>query len=433
MLEAVLYFILGFLAAALIALMVSPAIWNRAVVLTRKRIEASVPLTLNEIQADKDQLRAEFAMSTRRLEMSVDELREKASRQVIEVNRKRDELAKLAEESRERIQTIGELEARASDLRSQLREREERLSVTTQRLEETRTKLEERALELENLRMRVSEAETDADSRRIEMVAKQTVVDSLADKVGDSEQRERAIRMEFAALKEQHNRAMADLERERARNENMATRIARLDGQVGERDEKLSKRERDLARARDTAGSDEAASAEIAHELVQEKARNVELAAKLAKTTLQMEALLSDASNDNVEKAMASMNDDRARLERDLAAVTAERDQLRENVGGHAREKSRDWEVERRENAILRERINDMAAQVTAMTAALEGEGSPINTILAKSSRIDRMPITSISTKAGAKGGNKDDNAQPVTLAERIRALQDSARQGKAR
>ena len=79
-LEAVLYFVLGFLSAALLALMVAPAIWNRAVVLTKKRIESSVPLTLNEIQADKDQLRAEFAMSTRRLEMSVEELKNKAWR-----------------------------------------------------------------------------------------------------------------------------------------------------------------------------------------------------------------------------------------------------------------------------------------------------------------------------------------------------------------
>ncbi len=72
MFEGVLYFVLGFLAAALLALMVSPAIWNRAVTLTRRRIESSVPLTLNEVQADKDQLRAEFAMSIPHLLYSSD-------------------------------------------------------------------------------------------------------------------------------------------------------------------------------------------------------------------------------------------------------------------------------------------------------------------------------------------------------------------------
>lgn len=425
MLEAILYFILGFLAAALIALMVSPAIWNRAVVLTRKRIEASVPLTLNEIQADKDQLRAEFAMSTRRLEMSVEDLRDKASRQVIEVNRKRDELAKLAEESRERIRTIGELEARASDLRSQLREREERLSITTQRLEETRQKLEERALELENLRSMLNETETESDGRRIEMVAKQTVVDSLADKIGDAEHRERAMRIEFAALKEQHSRVLSDLERERNRNSDLGTLATRLDGQVSEREEDLMRRESDLARARENAANEESASAEMANELVREKSRAVELEARLAQSALQMEALLNDASNDNVEKAMASMNADRSRIEADLAAAVAERDALRQEIGGQMREKSSDWEVERRENAILRERINDLAAQVTAMTAAIEGEGSAINTILSSAPRLDGGPST---------GRAKDADAErPSTLAERIRALQGTARQTKAR
>ncbi len=57
-LEVILYFVLGFFVAGLLALMVSPVIWNRAVELTRQKIESSVPLSINEIQADKDQLRA---------------------------------------------------------------------------------------------------------------------------------------------------------------------------------------------------------------------------------------------------------------------------------------------------------------------------------------------------------------------------------------
>ena len=110
-LEAILYFVLGFLIAGLLALMISPAIWNRAVYLTKKKIENSVPLTLNEIQADKDQLRAEFAMSTRRLELSVEELKETAANQLIEISRKREEAAKYDLESKERLASIKVLES----------------------------------------------------------------------------------------------------------------------------------------------------------------------------------------------------------------------------------------------------------------------------------------------------------------------------------
>ncbi|RUW48093.1 hypothetical protein EOA36_21490, partial [Mesorhizobium sp. M8A.F.Ca.ET.021.01.1.1] len=61
MVQSVLFFALGFLCAGFLALMVAPAVWRRAVALTRRRIEASIPLTQAEIQADKDRVRAEYA------------------------------------------------------------------------------------------------------------------------------------------------------------------------------------------------------------------------------------------------------------------------------------------------------------------------------------------------------------------------------------
>ena len=79
--ESMMYFALGALASALVMLMILPAVWRRAVSLTRKRIEAATPITLAEFRADKDQLRAEFALSTRRLEMNVEALRQRLSEQ----------------------------------------------------------------------------------------------------------------------------------------------------------------------------------------------------------------------------------------------------------------------------------------------------------------------------------------------------------------
>src|SRR6478672_5727161 len=73
--ENIMYFALGGLAASLLALAILPAVWRRAVRLTKKRIEAATPITMSEFRADKDQLRAEFALSTRRLEMNVEPLR----------------------------------------------------------------------------------------------------------------------------------------------------------------------------------------------------------------------------------------------------------------------------------------------------------------------------------------------------------------------
>jgi len=47
--------------------------------LTTRRLEALNPLSIAEIQADKDLLRAEFAMSTYRVEKRVEEIKGKAT------------------------------------------------------------------------------------------------------------------------------------------------------------------------------------------------------------------------------------------------------------------------------------------------------------------------------------------------------------------
>jgi hypothetical protein len=89
MIEPIIYFALGFLIASLLGLVIVPLVHARAVRLTGKRLEAATPVSMAEIQADKDQLRAEFAMSTRRLEMSVEQLKAKTTGQLAELGPRR--------------------------------------------------------------------------------------------------------------------------------------------------------------------------------------------------------------------------------------------------------------------------------------------------------------------------------------------------------
>src|SRR5256885_14836909 len=95
MIDPLIYFAIGFLTAMLCALMIVPLVHNRAVRLTTRRLEAATPLSMAEIQADKDQLRAEFAMSARRLEMSVDALKNKATGQLADLGEKSDAINRM--------------------------------------------------------------------------------------------------------------------------------------------------------------------------------------------------------------------------------------------------------------------------------------------------------------------------------------------------
>lgn len=59
---------LGFLLASLCALTILPTVNARAARLARRRIEATLPVSVSEVVAERDHLRAEFAVAQRRLE-----------------------------------------------------------------------------------------------------------------------------------------------------------------------------------------------------------------------------------------------------------------------------------------------------------------------------------------------------------------------------
>src|SRR3954451_21685295 len=120
MIEPIMFFWLGFLVASLLGLIIVTLVHGRAEGLTARRLEASTPVSMYEIQADKDQLRAEFAMSTRRLEMSVERLKTKTTSQLAELGKKTDAINRLKFELGEKTATIFALEAREKALKDQL-------------------------------------------------------------------------------------------------------------------------------------------------------------------------------------------------------------------------------------------------------------------------------------------------------------------------
>jgi chromosome segregation ATPase len=418
-LEGVLYFALGFLAAALLALMVAPAIWRRAVVLTRRRIESSVPLTLNEIQADKDQLRAEFAMSTRRLELSVEKLRSKAADQLIDINRKREELTELSDETQYKSENLSVLEAEGSDLRDQLRLREQELADVSRRYRATETALEERSGELDLLEQRFRTASSEFDGGRIELAARDTQLQNLADKMTDLNKVRIEGNKNSGQLKSEIKALKRELASESRRSKDLDKRLTKNQATLIDREEKLDRRERELVKARERSKDTSSSTSKIEEELMKIRSDKVTIEAELAKSNLHMEALLDDASNDNVEKALTQIRKEKQELKKNLQSIEGERDALKVELSAIQLSTGNEWNTERRENAVLRERINDLAAQVTAMTALLEGDQSIINSILIKENR-PKIKNTA-NTVEPAKNG------EITSLADRIRALQLAA------
>ena len=78
------------------------------------------PMSMAEIQADKDQLRAEFAMSTRRLEMSVEQMKAKTTSQLAEIGKKSEAIGRLKLELGEKTAALFALEAKEKQLTEEL-------------------------------------------------------------------------------------------------------------------------------------------------------------------------------------------------------------------------------------------------------------------------------------------------------------------------
>src|SRR6516225_5216631 len=95
MIESLMYMGVGFLFAALTLVAVIPSVHTRAVRLTRSRLRAALPQSMEEIEAKQDLLRAEFAMSTCRFEKRLEQLKHKSADQLVELGKRADVINRL--------------------------------------------------------------------------------------------------------------------------------------------------------------------------------------------------------------------------------------------------------------------------------------------------------------------------------------------------
>ena len=212
-----------------IILMLIPLVHNRAVRLTMKRLEAATPVSMTEIQAEKDQLRAEFAMSTRRLEMSVDQLKARTTSQLAEIGKKTDAINRLKAELTDKTSAVFTMEAREKSLRDQLQATETEHGSKLAALDEAERTLADKKAELAKLTNDLDERSVHADRQRIEMVALRTQVEALKQKVIDREKDAKEIGERLDRERGDAKIAAAELVDERAKADKLHERVGELE------------------------------------------------------------------------------------------------------------------------------------------------------------------------------------------------------------
>ena len=421
MIEPIMYLAIGFLVSMLFGLMIVPLVHNRAVRLTTKRLEAATPLSMAEIQADKDQLRAEFAMSARRLEMSVDQLKNKTTSQLAELGKKSDAINRMKLELGEKNATIFSLEAREKAVKEQLRATEEEFAAKTESLRDAEQALKrqaERACQDQPRAVRPLDDGGHPPGRAGGGARPDR--SRCKSRVGDAEK-------EFAATQ-------ARLEQERSDSEK-ATRELDRGAQPGRKPEPARHRSRPPAdhpgqgsrnarQPRQRSGrrgwprkarcwpSATSRTTSCARPMRPPNALQRELRVEIA--------ALSDGGR---SPAIEKLRTEKAAVEEQLRIARDERAKLQRDINAIQQQAESSWATERMENALLRERINDIAAEVAKLAMQLEGPNSPIEAMLAAE------PVIPAKTAKPANGAAAHGGVAEAggTLAERIRALQSHA------
>jgi chromosome segregation ATPase len=418
MIEMAMYFGVGFLAACLIMLLVANAVWRRAVRLTTKRVQASLPTSLADIRADRDQLRAEFALSTRRLEVSVDELRKRSYAQIADIGRKNEQIRVLLNQAQGRAEMVRSLEASEKTAREELLKAEVAHGDTLRALRAAETRLEEAGKNLAERERAIAEMQGSADTRRVEIAALQTNVARLEDLVSESQ---RAL---ATAEEERTQRQvkLATVERElsdaRWRITALQTELSAAEGSAQRQAEEIGGLQ---ARIAEMAGQIQGhvTEAQRMGERIRElSAERDRLAEELTRRTAEAETR-SKSLLEELEGTRAA----RADLEGRLAAVHAERERVTGELKRLEGLATENWDRERVENALLRERLNDLAAEITHMTLKLDGEDKTLDTLIARAEHEVRPSLTAAASQVGAKA----DDPRRRSLAERLRALQTRA------
>jgi hypothetical protein len=109
---------IGFLVASLLMAMLAPLIHGHAVRMTVRRLSAKRRGAVIDRRAHADQLRAQFAVSTLRLETAMEDTRAKAAGQLCDVAKKSAEIHRLKTDLRKANVVILQFQARELARRS---------------------------------------------------------------------------------------------------------------------------------------------------------------------------------------------------------------------------------------------------------------------------------------------------------------------------
>lgn len=371
MIEFVLLFALGFLTAAILGLLAAPVVHKRIVRFAEDRLKATMPLSPQEVRAQKDAARASYATENARTNQVLKRERDKNVALMLQNDAVLKEAQRLAGENADLHTQIADMNVEAADLRSTTRQLEqtiERLKASLADVERDNVK---KNIDIKTLTRQVDHVAADLDSRKIDAATYDTEAENLKSRI--------------AGLRDERENLRNELRAESARARELEARLARDEARIRQFEAKLA---REIAANADKDSFLERRAAEI--ERLKAKVRDAGIDLRDATKTLRAAGLTMPIRKDKKPLPEMPAADDLS-----VNAPTSIVDALPSNTAvdltvpaDYARNRAMALS-ERLINSktsshddALREEITDIAATMVALTAAKEGPASPIPALL---------------------------------------------------
>ena len=182
MIETVLIFLAGVLAAGLFALLLMPAINSRAVRLYRRRLDQQLPRSVAEMAAAKDAIRAEMAARMARIEIELDMARQAVATAELRSAEDRHLARTLEVEKADFQATISEYEKRIEEAQSIARYAHEAVARVDAERRDLQRQVRIRSMEAEDSR---DEAESLAADMKMALVEAEARIAVLSETIAD--------------------------------------------------------------------------------------------------------------------------------------------------------------------------------------------------------------------------------------------------------
>jgi len=388
--EYAILFGLGFLTATLLALLIAPAIHRRIVAYTENRLRATMPISPQEVRAQKDMARALYAAENAKVRQELDTEREKNTSLRLANEAASSDAYRLGEQNRSLSLKIEELTLEIGELRAALDTSEERAGAIAMSLTQQEQAANERAAQMSDLTARLTNLTRELDDSKITAATRDLEAEQAKQSASRFRKEGETATRELQDVAARNKEAMTAVARESRKVTRLEDQVATVMAKNADLDTMLTLRNQEVARLKEQLAATGGRSNDMIIRLpnpavpVEKAASQLQPAAPAPAAALETTPVVAKDVTQAVtteEAAVSPMVEPTTPspegLEQEIEDIRNQGTALTErllNVRGTGNDEP------------IRREIARIAAKMIALTAAQEGETSPIPGLLAKAS-----------------------------------------------